>query len=480
MRFSFIVILTVCSFIMPSIASAYQADLVLLNVVTGSKTADTVAIDCVEEIRQLLDATGRFFPESRAKTMQMFSDGQFNDSKMLETAGKSGIRRFWTVTVVQDASKIHALVEMIELSGETIKRREIRISSGIVQNLSLLAAREVAKVISHTEITAKVLSIGDNGRCIVEAGQWHGIIEGQRYATSEGSAVAEQTGRFVSTLILGKKPSSDTIVIHLDPDIDQYADALNQHIRKNIVRTHGIENVLLTQGEPAEKKLFTSTLVINSGASLVLPGYGSYLSVYYMGFQNPKPSYAGMFAGAGTECIQLLAVPVMTGFKANFFPWTDDHSRTHSQKSLQIFLWSTIPLTWASTYFDQLAVSYESGKILPPLFDHADESAAVSSLLLPGGGLFYKGHRGAGWGYFASEIGVGSYVAYNWRSRKGKNAAMLLCAIKGIEIINAYFIRPSYSFYNREFEGEGRANIELSFRPDGKNIAPALAAVLTF
>ena len=240
---------------------------------------------------------------------------------------------------------------------------------------------------------------------------------------------------------------------------------------------------MLLPEEPApEKRLFVSTALINSGASLCVPGYGSFLAVSSMGFENPKPALSGIAAGFFAEMMQLAAVPASSGEHhwRSLVPWTDGGGRTRAEKRLQICLWSTIPCTWAATYFDQLAVQYEHARVLPPGFENADASAAVWSAIIPGGGLFYKGYRSSGWGFYAAEMAAASVAAHYGWSDGGRRALCVLGAVKCAEIAIAWFVRPSYAFYSREYERENRATLDISFAPEGKELSPRLAATMHF
>jgi hypothetical protein len=90
---------------------------------------------------------------------------------------------------------------------------------------------------------------------------------------------------------------------------------------------------------------------------------------------------------------------------------------------------------------------------LPSFFEDKDIAAASFSVFLPGGGFFYKGCRTAGWSFYFTEMFLASYGIYNYNSR---NDSLYIFAalggIKIIDIIGAYFISPSYDFFNLEKE----------------------------
>jgi len=450
----------------------------VLPLMSGNSTADAVSKDSAEEVRRILYSSGRFFPEESSRIAKLFPGGAIGETQMRQAFRSSGIARFWTVNVSQDASMIHVRLDIYEADSDFVRKKSLTVSSSIVQNLSLLLAREVVFTVDHEPIRVQTEKVAA-GLFSLDAGQWQGLAEGKSYSTGSGTITILRTDRFTS-LCSSDNELPASLIIDQMPDTDYLKKDLDDGIIRNIMRTYGIENTKLGSTIRSDTKLIQGTVFINAGASLILPGYGSYLSTYYMGFENPKPSYAGMAAGVSAELIQLLAVPLMTDFKSTPFPWIRDRSMTGGQRSLEMFLWCTIPLTWSATYFDQLAVQYDQSRILPPMFDHQAAAAAVSSLVIPGGGLFYKGYRAAGWGYFSAEMMAASVFCYYGKSKKGWSALAFLAGLKTVEILNAAFIRPDYLFYNREYEREGNARVDFSLRADDRGVIPSLAVVLPF
>jgi hypothetical protein len=154
----------------------------------------------------------------------------------------------------------------------------------------------------------------------------------------------------------------------------------------------------------------------------------------------------------------------MTRFQGNFYPWVRDSDKPARVQNLQIFLWSTIPLTFSAGYFDQLAYQFHRTEYLPPFFLYRDNMAAFLSAVVPGGGLFYKGYRLPGWGYFFTEMSLAGYAVYNWdRGNRGRYALSAAGIIKLLEIVNAYLIPSSYRFFNLEVDRSTR-DFELSVR----------------
>ncbi|MGL4369570.1 MAG: hypothetical protein ACRCUT_07850, partial [Spirochaetota bacterium] len=324
-----------------------------------------------------------------------------------------------------------------------------------------------AYLLKDMPLKAKIVSRTDNGEYIIDAGQWHGIKEDGSLKTDAGRIRILQSGRFQSLVSCNAELKGDVIVVYLDQRIDRIIQDLNERISAGIIRKQGIEYVKLNGDPHPEKRLIAATLIINPGASLAVPGYGAYLSTYYMGFNAPKPAWDGMTAGIAAELFQIMAVPVMTEFEGNFFPWIDDADKNRHDRSLHRFLWYTIPATFAVTYFDQLTYQYQQHKMLPPCFRSADAMAAASSFFIPGGGLFYKGYRLPGWGYYAAEMGLLSWSVYHWNSRSGRYGAAAFCAVKALDILSAWCVEPGYDFYNREYERKKAPSPEFSVVPDG-------------
>ena len=229
----------------------------------------------------------------------------------------------------------------------------------------------------------------------------------------------------------------------------------------NLVRRKGTEAMLL-ENSPGEKRLFEGICIINPGGNLLLPAYGAYLSTHYMGFDNPEPSTPGLVAAAVFTGTQLTLPVVLTGFRANFFPWVHDRDKSDSMNRLHVFLWGTLPVTYTTAFLDQLAYQYHRAEVLPPLFESRDSFAVTLSALFPGGGLFYKGHRLYGWGYYSSEMIAAGILAYQGTGNiTGKAALATLGGLKLVEILHAWLVEPSYRVYTLEME-EGKHMPEIS------------------
>jgi len=360
------------------------------------------------------------------------------------------------------------------------QRRRVRVRSRILKNVPLKLGRELAYLHEGVPVRGRIVRRLGGDRYAVTIGQWHGVEKGRRYPSSVGEITLEETGRYESVARIAGDAArpGDPVVIDRPPDIRRITGELEETIARNAENRYGLRETQL-HGEDDRKRLVEGLCVINLGGNVCLPGYGAYLSTGYMGFAEPVPDIPGIALSATVFAAQLTLPEFLTGWRVNFFPWEKDENKTPPVHSLQIYLWSAIPLTFSAAYLDQLAVQYKKFDRLPPFFMNHDEAAALFSLFIPGGGLFYKGYRLGGWSYFLSEMALVGYAVYWMNDDTGDrsartNGAYALAAfgvIKAIELVNAYFISPSYTVYSVEMEREYR-NAELYFdlrpEPEGR------------
>ncbi|MFH0975632.1 MAG: hypothetical protein V1874_07595 [Spirochaetota bacterium] len=339
----------------------------------------------------------------------------------------------------------------------------VKLRSKIKLNIPLKAGIEIALLHKNIPVNASVVKSFGNETYLISAGQWQGIKNDEVYKLPESDIRVIQTGRFESIV---KSPAikkeGESIVIKIFPDIDKIFLELDNDISRNTVNRYE-----LAQGTDG-KRLLEGICVVNIGGNICVPGYGAFLSTSYLGFKDPKPDWPGITVSATVIGMQFLLPELMTDFKINFFPWEQDSSKTGRMQDLQKFLWITLPVTFSTAYMDQLANQFRSTEHLPPFFNDKDNMAAVFSLFIPGGGLFYKAHRLAGWGFYFSEMSAAGYAVYNYEKKSGKCALIALGALKLADIIYAYIIRTSYSFYNLEKERQ----IEPAFLNMGFNTGP--------
>lgn len=346
--------------------------------------------------------------------------------------------------------------------------------SRIPDNLPLKAAREFAVLLKGLSLTGTVLEVMDDGSAIIDSGQWHGLDAGS-YSTASGILRVKDVSRFTSVVHGQKFTKGQVIEFSLYPQTDPYIKQINDLIRENTVRVYGTDEKFIKRGGGV-KEAIRGTCIINQGASFCVPGYGSFLSVEYMGIEKARPDYSSIFFTGALTIVHLGLVPVLTDFKVNFFPWIEDSDRTDRMRRLNYFMWGTLPLTFTASFYSQLAYQYRDKKLLPPAFGNPDLSAAVVSVFIPGGGLFYKGYTLGGWGVYLGELSLAGFAVY---SQDTGDRTILLCslaAVKCAEIILSYALPVSYSFYKKEVSA-GDIDFSVSMDRDAETGGEISASV---
>jgi hypothetical protein len=213
------------------------------------------------------------------------------------------------------------------------------------------------------------------------------------------------------------------------------------------------------------------------GASACLPGYGGFLSTEYMGIEKGVVDYEGIIITSALMITHLGLVPFMTDFKVNFFPWVKDNDRTRQMKRLNYFMWGTIPLTFTASFFSQLSYNYTEKNILPPQFENSNRSAAILSIFVPGGGMFYKGYRLTGWTIYLSEMTIAGFSVYTDDKKNRKILLGSLAALKCIEIAASYIITPAYPFFQKEITQSDNIDFFVGLNEDHNNDKEFTAAI---
>jgi hypothetical protein len=170
-------------------------------------------------------------------------------------------------------------------------------------------------------------------------------------------------------------------------------------------------------------------------------------------------------------------VPVMTDFEVNFFPWVKDSSKSKQMKRLHYFMWGTIPLTFTASFFSQLSYNYTEKNILPPQFESYNTSAAILSIFVPGGGMFYKGYRWTGWSFYLSEMTLAGFAVHAEDKKDRKIFIGSLAALKCIEITASYIITPSYDFFKKEISHSDNINFFAGLDRDHNNTKEFIAGI---
>jgi hypothetical protein len=442
---------------------------------SGNNTADSaLTADSEEYIKKIFMDCGRFLPAGTREIEAAFSRaakaGADEKNIYNKAAEIMDLDIYVLVSVSQLGSIIYSKIEIVSLK-EKYKNlgKSISLRSRLKLNMPLKIGREIALLHKNIPVSANIVKDYGDNIYLIDAGEWQGIRDKYVYKTQGFEIQTIQTGRYESIVkISTAKKAGDIITINIFPDTDKILDEIEEDISRNTVSLYGLD----PQNNP-EKRLLEGICVVNMGGNLCLPGYGAFLSTGYIGIKDPKPDMTGVAVSASAIALQLLLPELMTGFKANFLPWKQDSDKTDRMYDLQRFLWATLPLTYSVAFFDQLASQFAAKEILPPFFTDKDNAAAMFSLLIPGGGLFFKGYRFTGWSFYFSEMMTAGYGIYNFDKKSGKNSLYALCAIKLIDVIYAYMAAPSFSFYNMEKEREiAPVSINMGIRKsrEGDNI----------
>ncbi len=412
-----------------------------------------MAEDAVRALSKTFNRLGRFLPIEQNvidNAQKKFSFDKANDISLRDFAAACGADIYVSLSFAQSGKTHSADIKIRALRDEwKFLEKSRRLQSKIPTNIPLMLSKEIA--ISHKKIpvVAKVLEILEQGFARISAGEWNGIAA-CAYTTDKGIIQVVQTGKYQSIVKSQHLHKEESLTLHAYPDISAITAEFDIIILHNTIKTYAIAEKLL-KNDNDELRCISATCVINPGGSFCLGGYGAFLSTYYVGFQNPAPAIDGIVISSVVYATQLLLVPGASMFQSNFFPWVRDSNKTKAEQHLHVFLWSTIPLTFSAAFFDQLAYQCHRSEVLPPFFLYHDNTAAFLSAIIPGGGLFFKGYRYTGWAYFLSEMAISSYAAYHWDNEKTRKYMLMgISAIKALEILHAYCIKPSYSFFTSE------------------------------
>ncbi len=419
---------------------------------------NSLTIETISDIRKIFDEAGRFVPVENVKVNRALEEAE-KDSDMeniFENISRLLDADIYIVIGLYQIGNItYADLRVFSLNSEYKKlERKIVLRSAVLMNISIKILREIACLHKGLPVSARIEKIRKDNMYIINAGQWHGIYRGFETATDIGKISVVETGRYESLISVegGKKNPGDTFNIDIYPETSKIILELESRLRKNTIKKHSLENIL-PKGDNPEKKLLESMCIANIGGNICLPGYASYLTTGYMGFDNPAPSIPGIAVSAATIIAQLSAPCFFTGFNANFFPWIKDSDKNDRMQNLQIFLWTTLPVTYTVSYLDQLSFQFHNNQFLPPFFEDMNNAAAGFSVIIPGGGFFYKGYRIAGWSFYFSEMLLAGYGIYTFSSVEKRNYIFIaLGTVKLLDIIGAYFIKSSYDFFNLEQE----------------------------
>jgi len=437
-------------------------DFVVFTSYTGNPVYDEIINSAESAILDTCAEAGRLIPVeyNYKKAAIKKSEGADRENLYLNSALYLKADIYAVITSYDENGDYVLKLDLIPLNDKYKGLKSVKIlRSRIPENLPLKSAYEFAGILKNLTLKSNVIKVQDDGAAIVNSGQWHGLEAGD-YSTDAGKITIKNVSRYTSVVRGINFKEGQNLEFKILPDIDKYRKKINYRITENTVRVYGTDEIL-DKRDGSVKDSIQGTCIINQGANFCLPGYGSFLSVEYMGVANGKPDYAGVFIASSLTAVHIGLVPVLTDFKVMFFPWMDDPGRTERMQRLNYFTWGTIPLTFTASFFSQLAYNYKEKNLLPPVFADRNTSAAVVSLFVPGGGMFYKGYRWTGWGVYLGELSLAGYAVYT--DDRSERALLLgsLAMFKCAEILVSYFIPPSYSFFNREVSSIDDADFSI-------------------
>ncbi|MCL1912088.1 MAG: hypothetical protein FWG13_07775 [Leptospirales bacterium] len=408
-----------------------------------------------ESERLVLDtcvSLGRLLPIEKNRLPYALSEIQDDEMIDLERVARAlDVSLYMIINLYSDGNTITAEARCYALKAEYKQmEKAITVRGAVPANIPLKLASEIAALHSKMPLYANITHIAD-GNCAIDVGQWHGISEGS-YSTDSGNLKIISAGRYHSTGRFQNPSGAAKVRLQVYPNADKIRKDIDARVYKNTLSFYGMGSRAL-KGDNPEIRFITGTCIINPGTNACLPVYGSFLAVDYLGFSNADLHMPGFAAALFSFGTQLTLTEFMTGFKTNFFPWVKDSGKSAATLRLQRFLWCSLPVTFTISYFNQLTWQMKKTQNLPPFFQYKDTTAAVLSLLFPGGGLMYKGRYAAGWGYYATEMSLAGFAFYNLHDKKAPYIFGGLGALKGLEIIHAFLAEADYPFYKLEKNG---------------------------
>jgi hypothetical protein len=462
--------------LLPAVLHAAEKDaargtIAVFSIQSSGIQFNALCLKSVQAVTDTFDRLGRFLPIDTArvqKALENVPEGSISESVVLKAAEQLNADLYAMITVTAMGNYIIGNITIIPIS-DLYKnmKQSITVRSMVMTNIPLKLAREVALLHRDLPVQTQVLEKRD-GLYLLNAGQWHGLAPG-RYRTDRGASITiHNTSRHQSLASLPESLSTAMkFAIKCYPSISDVIRELDGRIDYNTYYKYSLASTDGGQNKDPEKKFTESMCLINLGANACLPGYGSFLSTSYMGFKKTTPSIPGIVITSLLIVTHLVLPECMTKFKINFFPGVMDKDKTVDMNHLQIFLWSTIPLTVSVAFMDQLAYQLTTNNVLPPFFINRNETALVLSIFIPGGGMFYKGYRLPGWGFHLSEMFLAGFCVYTKNEKKKVIwSGITLGAVKFIELMTAYFCRPAYSYFNLEKEGQIRqASLSMDISP---------------
>jgi hypothetical protein len=432
---------------------------VVIPLFSGDSSSDAASAESVRRIQNSFVEFARYTPLSEATIsrfpLKNYSENGMFDRKRYMSDLKADL--LVSVTVVPRGGRYKATIDIISNEGIS---KSISVESRLLTVVAHLVDREMTEFQKNAPLVCVVQSkLADSG--IIDEGESAGLEPERKYQVrGRGDITVIETSRSNSRISMNDSIKvGDMITLDLFPDTAAKIKNLNGSIEREVFSRYAAENTVLSGVPFPEKRFVESIVIINPFANLILPGFGSYLSTSYMGFKNPEPSYAGIAAAFAMETYQLGYVPYKTKWNGNFFPWINDSDKSPETVRYHKFLWGTLPLTWSVAFCDQLAYQYQRTSTLPPLFENRNQTAFILSVIIPGGGLFYKGYRLAGWSFYLTEFSLAGYYMSHKGDAGARYALYGAGIVKGIECLSAVLLPPSYRVFS---EGIGEQGTFLS------------------
>jgi hypothetical protein len=454
----------------PDVTAEFSGDLVAFFYQAGfSMELNAIAMKSLLELSEVFMKLGRLYPVGgRTVDQALAAAGPGADYDVV--ARDLGCSLYAMVSLSRQGEHYLATIAFHALKDHYRGfARQVTIRSAVLNNIPLKLAREAAHLHRDLGLTAPVAGDAGAGRVYIGAGQWHGLVPG-RYNSDRGRVDVIRTFRYASLArVAGNNAAGSALAIRTFPDYVKVVHELDESIDRNTV-FHFSPGADAYKGDDPGKRFAKALAVVNNGASIILPGYGAYMACGYLGVKE-KVSIPGVVLSVALVFTQFTLTEMMTEFKTNFAPWIRDSDKTRAVQNLQIFCWSTLLSTYAVSFLDQLSHQYTLARKLPPLFEHQNRTAAFLSLIVPGGGLFYKGWRIGGWSFYFAEMALAGYGAYSTgRDKNYRYAFGALALVKVIDVLCAYLVEPSYPVYRQERERQaGRVSFSLNVIPDNES-----------
>ncbi len=453
-RWAIILVLTAVLFpcgLSARVGETAGGDAVVFGKSVNQVQLDAMTVESVRQVREVLEELGRFRPveKNRVRSVLEGLAGRGGNTYR-EAARMLDVDIYMTVEVNRRGREFIGILHVRSLD----KRygslaRTIRVNTSVPANIPVRLARKVAHFHKRIPIFFTILESRGEGRYRIDAGQWHGLETGDLPIEGSSSGRVLRLERFESLVYIPHPAAGSGGIIPMYRDIRPLVRELDRKTVKNTVRRYTVQQIV-ARGEDSGKKFIESLVVMNPGSNFCLPVYGSFLTTGFMGLPGKKPSWAGIALTSTLLVSHFLAPEIIANFDVSFWPWVMDPDKTKGMQNLQIYTWAALPMLFTAAYLDQLAYQMKRHRYLPPFFENRNLAALGISSVIPGGGLFYKGHRMLGWGFYIAEMGLLGAGLYRLYDPDGKYIFIALGALKAAELITAFFIPTGYPFFNRE------------------------------